>query len=137
MVARSAPDGYNLLWATAAVLVTNPHTFKTLPYDPLKDFITVGKVAEGPFVVAAHPDLAHSRITRALLSAVPKADPDARDTAAAPTGEVADPANLPPGCAFSPRCPFVTETCRTGRPELTEVAPGHLSSCFRAAELTL
>jgi oligopeptide/dipeptide ABC transporter ATP-binding protein len=70
--------------------------------------------------------------TRALLAAVPKADPDARDTIAAPAGEVADPANPPPGCAFHPRCPFVVDRCRVDRPELVEVAPRHLSSCFRA-----
>lgn len=55
--ARSAPDGYTFLWATAAGLVTNPYTFKALPYDPFKDFVTVGKVAEGPFILLAHPDV--------------------------------------------------------------------------------
>ena len=55
--ARSAPDGYTFLWATAAALVTNPYTFKALPYDPFKDFVTVGKVAEGPFMLLAHPDV--------------------------------------------------------------------------------
>ena len=55
--ARSAPDGYTLLWATAAALVTNPHTFKSLPYDPFKDFVPVGKVAEGPFVLLANPEV--------------------------------------------------------------------------------
>ena len=44
--------------------------------------------------------------TEALLSAVPKADPALRDQAIAPSGEVADPANPPPGCAFHPRCPL-------------------------------
>jgi len=73
--------------------------------------------------------------TRALLSAVPKADPDSRDTIAAPTGEVADPANPPPGCAFNPRCPFAIDRCRVDRPELVEISPGHLSACFRAREL--
>ena len=57
VAARSAPDGYTFLWATAAALVTNPYTFKSLPYDPFKDFVTVGKVAEGPFVLLAHPDV--------------------------------------------------------------------------------
>ncbi|MSP01552.1 MAG: ATP-binding cassette domain-containing protein [Acetobacteraceae bacterium] len=73
--------------------------------------------------------------TRALLAAVPKADPEARDAITAPRGEVADPANPPPGCAFNPRCPFVIDRCRQDRPELVEVAPGHLSACFRATEL--
>ncbi len=56
-VARSAPDGYTLFWATAAALVTNPHTFKTLTYNPQKDFAPVGKVADGPFLLLAHPSV--------------------------------------------------------------------------------
>ena len=37
--ARSAPDGYTFFFASAAALVTDPHTFKSLPYDPMKDFV--------------------------------------------------------------------------------------------------
>ena len=73
--------------------------------------------------------------TRALLAAVPKADPEMRDAITAPPGEVADPANPPPGCAFHPRCPFVIDRCRQDRPELVELSPGRLSACFRATEL--
>src|SRR5215470_5476287 len=47
--ARAAPDGYTFFWATAAALVTNPYTFKSLPYDPERDFVPVGKIADGPF----------------------------------------------------------------------------------------
>jgi tripartite-type tricarboxylate transporter receptor subunit TctC len=53
--ARSAPDGYTFLFATAAAMVTNPYTFKSLPYDPLTDFVPVAMVAKGPFIVLAHP----------------------------------------------------------------------------------
>jgi tripartite-type tricarboxylate transporter receptor subunit TctC len=55
--ARAAPDGYTFLFATAAVLVTNPYTFKSLPYDPIADFAQVGLVAKGPFIVLAHPSV--------------------------------------------------------------------------------
>jgi len=55
--ARAAPDGYTFLFATSAALVTNPYTFKTLPYDPIKDFVPVGMVARGPFLVLAHPSV--------------------------------------------------------------------------------
>jgi tripartite-type tricarboxylate transporter receptor subunit TctC len=55
--ARAAPDGYTFLFATAAALVTNPYTFKSLPYDPNADFVPVGMVAKGPFIVLAHPDV--------------------------------------------------------------------------------
>jgi tripartite-type tricarboxylate transporter receptor subunit TctC len=53
--ARAAPDGYTFLFATAAALVTNPYTFKSLPYDPIADFVQVGLIAKGPFIVLAHP----------------------------------------------------------------------------------
>jgi oligopeptide/dipeptide ABC transporter ATP-binding protein len=75
--------------------------------------------------------------THALLAAVPKADPDLRDAAEPPRGEVADPANPPQGCAFNPRCPFAIDRCRSERPELTETAPGHFSACHRTGELNL
>jgi tripartite-type tricarboxylate transporter receptor subunit TctC len=53
--ARSAPDGYTFFFATAAALVTDPYTFKSLPYDPMKDFVPVSKIAEVAFMVMANP----------------------------------------------------------------------------------
>ena len=55
--ARAAPDGYTFFFATAAALVTNPYTFKTLPYDPARDFAAVAMIASNPFFLLAHPDL--------------------------------------------------------------------------------
>src|SRR5687767_6520066 len=55
--ARAAPDGYTFFFATAAALVTDPYTFKSLPYDPMKDFVPVAKIAEVAFMVMAHPDV--------------------------------------------------------------------------------
>ena len=52
-----------------------------------------------------------------LLDAIPKM----HDTGKARTpvqGEVPNPLNPPPGCAFNPRCPHVNERCRTERPQL-------------------
>lgn len=72
-VARSAPDGYTFLFATAAALVTNPHTFKTLPYDAEKDFTPVGKIARVPFFVMAHPSVEAKTLPE--LIALEKAKP--------------------------------------------------------------
>jgi tripartite-type tricarboxylate transporter receptor subunit TctC len=55
VAARSAPDGYTFFLATAAALVTDPYTFKALPYDPMKDFVPVAKVAEVSFMIMANP----------------------------------------------------------------------------------
>jgi tripartite-type tricarboxylate transporter receptor subunit TctC len=49
--ARSAPDGFTFYFATTAALVTNPLLFKTLPYDPAKDFVPVAFIARSPFGV--------------------------------------------------------------------------------------
>jgi len=54
-VARSAPDGYTFLFATSAALVTNPYTFKKLPYDPIKDFTPVAMVARSNHVLLVNP----------------------------------------------------------------------------------
>ncbi len=51
--ARSAPDGYTFYYATTAAMITNVHTFKSLPYDPQKDFVSVRLVGRSPFVIAA------------------------------------------------------------------------------------
>jgi tripartite-type tricarboxylate transporter receptor subunit TctC len=52
--ARSQPDGYTFYFATSAALVTNPYLFKSLPYDPLKDFAPVGMIGRVPFVLAVN-----------------------------------------------------------------------------------
>jgi oligopeptide/dipeptide ABC transporter ATP-binding protein len=73
--------------------------------------------------------------TRALLAAIPRPDPRGRAPQATAEGETASPANLPSGCRFHPRCPFVIERCRTEDPPPRAVGPDHLSACHRAEEL--
>ena len=52
-------------------------------------------------------------------------------------GEVADAAHPPSGCYFHPRCRYAEDICRTERPRLEEMEPGHQVRCHRARELTL
>jgi len=54
--ARSAPDGNSFYFATTAALVTNRHLFKTMPYDPQKDFVAVAFIAKSPFAVLVRAD---------------------------------------------------------------------------------
>jgi peptide/nickel transport system ATP-binding protein len=96
----------------------------------------VGKIAEmGPteelFAAPKHP------YTAALLSAVPVPDPRVRAQRVILEGEVASPANPPSGCYFHPRCQFAQDVCRTEKPVLEEISPGHWVSCHRAKELEL
>jgi len=62
-----------LFFATAAALVSNPHTFKTLPYDPVKDFTAVSMVAKNPFLILANPSLPANNLPE--LIAYDKANP--------------------------------------------------------------
>lgn len=75
--------------------------------------------------------------TKALLSAVPIADPEIEVTRnrVKLEGELPSPINPPKGCKFSTRCSYVKERCHKERPVLKEVEPGHFVSCHFAGEL--
>ena len=65
---------------------------------------------------------------RALQAAEPLPDPEAR--APEPLqGEVPDPASLPSGCPFHPRCSLAQDSCTSTRPNLLEVSGPHLAAC--------
>jgi peptide/nickel transport system ATP-binding protein len=49
-------------------------------------------------------------------------------------GMVPSLTNLPPGCAFAPRCPLAIERCRAEYPPLQDWGDDHLAACWRAAE---
>ena len=56
-VAKSAPDGYTILLATSTTLAINPHLYRKLPYDPVRDFAPVALIARTPMVLVVHPSL--------------------------------------------------------------------------------
>jgi len=86
-----------------------------------------GRIVEVAQTEAIFEDPRHP-YTRALISAVPYPDPDVRMDLQL-TGEVADPAHLPPGCSFHPRCPRRFGPCDRRRPELIESEEGRLAAC--------
>ncbi len=76
--------------------------------------------------------------TISLLSAVPIPDPvvERERSRIFLTGDLPSPANPPAACRFHTRCPFVQPTlCRDERPELKELAPGHVVACHWAQEI--
>jgi len=105
----------------------------------------LGKIVEtGPghevFTHPAHP------YTKALISAVPVADPEKpNDPDAIPSGEVPSAVDLPKGCRFASRCPYAQDKCRQSEPVLKEIpsgtagpegrdgTSGHMAACYYAA----
>jgi tripartite-type tricarboxylate transporter receptor subunit TctC len=56
-VARAAPDGYTLLMATNSTHSANPFLFKSLGYDPVKDFTPVARAGSYVFMLVANKDI--------------------------------------------------------------------------------
>jgi peptide/nickel transport system ATP-binding protein len=79
--------------------------------------------AETVFAAPKHP------YTQALVRAIPEIDPDRRLPNELLAGEPPSPIDLPPGCAFHPRCSFAMPQCRTGLPPALRPAEGRFTAC--------
>ena len=82
-IAKAAPDGYNLVMISTTHVIS-PHLYKQMPYDPIKDFTPVMKLAEGPYVLIVHPSLPVRSV--ADLIALAKARPNTIDYASSGNG---------------------------------------------------
>ena len=84
----------------------------------------IGVLYLGRLVEEGAPDELFERpkhpYTQMLLEAAPRMDGFGREVAP-PEGEIPDPINPPPGCAFHPRCPLAGDICRQERPEMRRI----------------
>lgn len=87
------------------------------------EYGTVRQVFKNPL----HP------YTAGLLGAIPNLQDDKEWLTAIP-GTIADPAKLPPGCGFNPRCEGCKEICISKKPYLIEAEPGHFAACWNYGE---
>ncbi len=85
-------------------------------------------VEEGPvgqiFKSPQHP------YTWSLLRSIPRIDADRKERLRSIEGLPPDLIELPPGCKFSPRCPFRVEKCFTHEPKLERVGPAQQAACW-------
>ncbi len=88
-----------------------------------------GKIVEGADTQSIVRD-PHHPYTIGLLGSMPGLDED-KDRLAVIEGGVPNPFALPKGCRFHPRCAYAEEICTEQEPDLVEVEPGHLMSCWR------
>ena len=56
LVARAAPDGHTLLLCPDSLVVTNPHVYSRMAFDPLKDLVPVALVASSTLFMVVNPD---------------------------------------------------------------------------------
>ncbi|MEM7163872.1 MAG: dipeptide ABC transporter ATP-binding protein [Planctomycetota bacterium] len=71
--------------------------------------------------------------TQALLSAVPRPDPELeRPDRVALRGDVPSPMAKPSGCGFRTRCPIAQDRCAGDRPEFVDFQGGHQAACYYA-----
>jgi oligopeptide transport system ATP-binding protein len=89
----------------------------------LGNIVEIAK-SEELFGDARHP------YTRALLSAIPKPDPNVKkEKRIVLEGDVPTPLKKPSGCGFRTRCSIARDECAKNRPEMIEVTPGHFVAC--------
>jgi oligopeptide/dipeptide ABC transporter ATP-binding protein len=77
----------------------------------------------------------HNPYTQALVSVSPTPEPPTPGERAKRTilvGETPDAANVPAGCRFNPRCPYVFDRCRVEEPPLFDVGGGQSAACWLA-----
>lgn len=96
----------------------------------------LGKIVELASATDLYANPKHP-YTEALMSAIPRTDPDQKSKRIVLPGDVPSPSNPPSGCKFHPRCRYAQPVCQEDEPELVEVSGGHFAACHFANELDL
>jgi oligopeptide transport system ATP-binding protein len=88
-----------------------------------------GRIVESAPATTLYENPRHP-YTLGLIQSAPRLDGDTTKRLLPIEGQPPDLAALPPGCAFAPRCRYVTDRCRSERPELRQVGERHQKACF-------
>ena len=88
-----------------------------------------GRIMETGRTLSVLEDPLHP-YTHTLIASVPQGYEDSPPLPVQ-LGEPPNPAKLPRGCKFNPRCPYVKDVCREEEPQLVEVLPGRHAACWK------
>jgi tripartite-type tricarboxylate transporter receptor subunit TctC len=125
-VARSAADGYTWLLGNNSILATNHSLYRSLPYDPVKDFAPVSLVAVQPNILVVHPQVPANSV--AELIALAKKNPGKLNYASSGAGAAAHLA----GELFKTMAgvDLVHVPYKGAQPALTDVIAGQVQVMF-------
>lgn len=84
LAANATPDGYTLFISSPGALTILPHLRKNVPYDTLRDFVPIGLISIGPFLLITHPSVP-ARTVKELI-ALARAQPGKLNYASAGNG---------------------------------------------------
>jgi tripartite-type tricarboxylate transporter receptor subunit TctC len=125
-VAKSSPDGYTWLLGNNSILATNQSLYRSLPYDPVRDFAPVALVAIQPNILVVHPSLPVSSVEELIRFA--KANPGKLNYASSGSGAAAHLA----GELFKAMTgvELVHVPYKGAQPALTDVIAGQVQMMF-------
>jgi peptide/nickel transport system ATP-binding protein len=112
---------------TAVVLITHDMGVIAEMCDKVA-VMYAGQIVEYTDVLSLFDEQLHP-YAEGLLAAIPVLGLVQKHLAVIP-GSVPNLIDLPPGCKFAPRCPYVRDLCTQREPRLVEARPGHLVRCF-------
>lgn len=127
-VARAAPDGYSLLFASSSVLSINPHLGTRTPYDILRSFTPLVLIGHAPNVLTVHPSVPAKTVKD--LIAIARAKPDALAYASNGAGTLSHLT----GELFSQRAgvKMLHVPYKGGAPAVIDTVAGNVSVLFAA-----
>jgi tripartite-type tricarboxylate transporter receptor subunit TctC len=130
-VAKSPPDGYTLIFTSVTSLALNVSAYKSLPYDPIKDFAPVALCFTTPLYLVVHPSLSATTVQE--LIALAKSRPGRLTFASGGTGS----SNHLAGELFKSlaRVDMQHVPYKSAGPAMMDVMAGHVDLMFGAAGL--
>lgn len=117
----------NSIKKTSTILITHDMGVVTEMCDDVA-VIYAGEIIESGTLADIFESPKHP-YTNGLFGSIPRIDDDS-DRLHPIAGLPPDPANLPEGCKFHPRCPHVMEACKQGNIPVFEVSQGHFCKCL-------